>query len=327
MEDSVIPSIVQKRVEHPEYYVVSANVVNQPLLSWVHWNLNAIHPYLPEMNNTYGITDADIDWRASKLPEWEGPDLEEFNLDDWEPEERDGVHRWLPVAPGKKNHVLDHTPIQNTEYHPYGRGWTQWKIGAQEHFSFLENLEKDELFHYKFGTWDFQYDRMGIQFVAMMGKDINRAKPIEADDENHFSCTMTRKLGRRKFRRAFSRIMLTSIDGVADGRGIAVHYSFGSQRAGMDKTDILERYRSFARENICEDPMLWTPEQEEREIKEEEEQKKQEERKKKELEAAKKKEEERKKKEAEQAKKEKEEQQHQQEQKDAQLKQEEANLP
>jgi hypothetical protein len=199
MEDSVIPSIVQKRVEHPEYYIVSANVVNQPLLSWVHWNLQAIHPYLPEFNRTYRIPGTEVDWRASKLPDWEGPDLEGFNLDDWEPEDGDRVHRWLPVGRSKYHHILDHTPIENTEYHPYGRGWTQWKIGAQEHFSFLQNLEKDELFHYKFGTWDFQYDRMGIQFVAMMGKDINAAKPIEADDENHFSCTMTRQLGRRKF--------------------------------------------------------------------------------------------------------------------------------
>ncbi|KAH7129996.1 hypothetical protein B0J13DRAFT_588213 [Dactylonectria estremocensis] len=240
MEDSVIPSIIQKKVEHPEHYIVSANVVNQPLLSWVHWSLNAVKPYLPELNRTSPMINSSMDWRPSQLPYW--TEYQNFNLDEWEPSDH-GLHRWLPLNRTKHN-ILDNTPIKQAEYNAFGRGWTQWKMGAQEHYSFLENLEKDELWQYKFDTWDFQFERMGIQFIAMMGHDINIAKPIEADDENHFSCTMTRQLGR---------------GAVADGRGLAVHYSFGSQREGMRKTDVLERYRAFAQENICAGPMLWFP--------------------------------------------------------------------
>ncbi|KAM5342788.1 hypothetical protein ACJ41O_013754 [Fusarium nematophilum] len=248
VEDSVIPSIIKKKIEHPEYYVVSANVVNQPLLSWVHWNLGAVKPYLPEVNRKGGVTSFSIgnskkyDWHASTLPAWKGPST--FTLEEWEADERQ--HRWLPVK-GSPDHILDMTPIESTEYHPMGRGWTEWKIGAQEHYSLFENLEKNHLSQYKFDTWDFQYERMGIQFIAMLGKDINIAKPIEADDENHFSCNMPRQLGRHA---------------VADGRGVAAHYSFGSQRGGMDRTDVLDRYRAFARDHICTDPMLWTPEDE-----------------------------------------------------------------
>ncbi|KAF4976568.1 hypothetical protein FZEAL_6779 [Fusarium zealandicum] len=245
MEDSVIPSIIKKRVEHPEYYAVSANVVNQPLLSWVHWNLGAVKPYLPEVNRKGAIVSFDItdwkkyDWHASTMPAWKGPNP--FTLEEWEADDKQ--HRWLPVK-GSPDHILDMTPIEQTEYHPMGRGWTEWKIGAQEHYSFFENLENNRLSQYKFDTWDFQYERMGIQFIAIMGKDINIAKPIEADDENHFSCTMPRQLGRHA---------------IADGRGIAAHYSFGSQRGGMERTDILDRYRAFARDNICAGPMLWNP--------------------------------------------------------------------
>ncbi|KAJ4270548.1 hypothetical protein NW762_002236 [Fusarium torreyae] len=246
MEDSVIPSIVKKKVDHPEYYIVSANVINQPLLSWVHWNLGAIRPYLPEVNSAGQVVSSDdkdlkkVSWSPADLPPWHGP--EQFLLEKWEPDDK--KHRWLPLDKGGADHILDTTPIEATEYHPMGRGWTEWKIGAQEHFSFFENLWKKKLSAYKFDTWDFQYERMGIQFVAILGRDINRAKPIEADDENHFSCNMPRQLGRHA---------------VADGRGVVAHYSFGSQRGGMDRTDILDRYRSFARENICAGPMLWTP--------------------------------------------------------------------
>lgn len=57
-------------------------------------------------------------------------------------------------------------------------------------------------------------------------------------------------------------IFLTNvIDAVAGGRGVVAHYSFGSQRAGMDQTDILDRYRSFAHNHICAEPMLWTPDE------------------------------------------------------------------
>lgn len=199
MEDSVIPSIIQTKLAHPEYYVVSANVVNQPLLSWVHWNFGAVKAYLPEVDDNgepiLARRNKSMNWRTSALPAWKGPD--DFNALEWSPAE-DGLHRWLPLR-RKASHVLDKTPIEETEYNAYGRGWTKWQIGAQEHFSFLENLEKNELYQYKFGTWDFQYDRMGIQFVAMMGRDINIAKPIPSDDENHFSCEMTRKTGRREY--------------------------------------------------------------------------------------------------------------------------------
>ena len=200
MEDSVIPSIVKKKVDHPEYYVVSANVVNQPILSWVHWNLGAIRPYLPEIDSSSKTVPVESsgmkkgEWSPLNLPPWSGP--EAFALEGWEPEGT--KHRWLPLDNGGKDHILDSTPIETTEYNPMGRGWTEWKIGAQEHFSFFENLWKKKLSAYKFGTWDFQYERMGIQFVALLGRDINRAKPIEADDENYFTCAVPRALGRRK---------------------------------------------------------------------------------------------------------------------------------
>ena len=51
------------------------------------------------------------------------------------------------------------------------------------------------------------------------------------------------------------------IDAVADGGGVVSHYSFGVQLDGMDKTDVLDRYRSYAKQNVCKTPMLWTEEE------------------------------------------------------------------
>ncbi len=43
----------------------------------------------------------------------------------------------------------------------------------------------------------------------------------------------------------------SNTDAIVDGRAMAAHYSFGPQAEGMAKTDVLDRYRSFAEENIC----------------------------------------------------------------------------
>ncbi|KAK5988603.1 hypothetical protein PT974_10089 [Cladobotryum mycophilum] len=242
IEDTVIPSVVSTKASHPEYYVVSANVVNQPLISWIHWNLGAVKPYLPELNKAYPAPKpgSKLDWRPSLLPSWQGKD--NFEVKDWSPPDHQR-HRWLPVK-GKADHVLDNTPIMETEYDPFGPGWKKWQVAAQEHLSLFENIESGELDRYRFRTWDFQLKRMGIQFICMLGKDINLAKPIAGDDEHHFAVTMPERTGRHA---------------VADGAGVVSHYSFGPQSGHekIEQTDILDRYRSYAEEFICEGPMLW----------------------------------------------------------------------
>ncbi|KAF3073260.1 hypothetical protein Trihar35433_9487 [Trichoderma harzianum] len=244
IEDSAIPSIVTTRAEHPEFFVVSSNVINQPLISWIHWNLGAVKAYLPELNKAYPAPQpgSKLNWRPSLLPSWQGAD--DFQVSEWNPPDHQ-KHRWLPVK-GHSDHILDRTPIVETEYDPFGPGWKKWQVAAQEHYSLFENIENNNLRQYRFGTWDFQLKRMGIQFTCMMGKDINLAKPIAADDEHHFAVTMPEQTGRHA---------------VADGGGVVAHFSFGAQAGDerIEQTDVLDRYRVYAEENICKGPLLWDP--------------------------------------------------------------------
>jgi len=240
MEDTVIPTIAHTKSSHPEYFLVSANIINQPALSWVHYHLGAVKPYLPELEPPAPRTDipqeSHIDWRASKLPDWSGP--KDFKMDlTWKSPYR--KHRWLPVKP-ESNKTIEDTPIISTNYAPFGPARTHWTIGAQQHYSFLDNLEKNEIYRYKFHTWDYANERMGIQLMAIMGDDINLVKPIIKDDETYFTEEIPKRLKRHA---------------VLDGRAVAVHYSFFTQTNSMNTTDILDRYRSFAREHICTSPL------------------------------------------------------------------------
>ncbi|KAH7323065.1 hypothetical protein B0I35DRAFT_350422 [Stachybotrys elegans] len=242
IEDSTIPALVQTKFARPDTYIVGANVINQAMFSWMHYNMGAVKSYLPDPSQ-YMMPGPglDVDWRDSTLPAWEGPD--DFDAFEWAPPE--GKHRWLPTR-GRTHHVLDRTPIARTEYSPGGPGWEFWQIAAQEHYSFFDNLERGEMDRYRFHTWDFQYARMGIQFIIIMGRDINAAKPIDGDDEHHFSVTMPQRTGRHA---------------IADGRGVVAHYSYFTTYDGLGRTDVMDRYRSFAKQHICASPMLWSPEQ------------------------------------------------------------------
>lgn len=53
---------------------------------------------------------------------------------------------------------------------------------AQQHYSFLENLEKDELWRHALDTWDAQYNRASINLMAMTGDDLVDMGIYSADE-------------------------------------------------------------------------------------------------------------------------------------------------
>ena len=243
---------MKRKVEHPEYIIVSANLVVQFAFAWIHYHLGAIHPYLPELD-PYKSKKPTSSWRKSELPFWVGP--EDYNVTNYTDP---AYHRWLPLAPGTGS--TDSTPIAQTKYMVGGSGWDDWKVGAQQHYSFLENLEKGELWRYVFDMWDVQYDRLSINFMAIMGDDIVAMSPMPKDDEELITQKYSKKTGRRELLlfvlMVFYANLFSTIDVVVDGHGLAVHNGYwvmASQegKPGIDSTDILDRYRAYAAENVC----------------------------------------------------------------------------
>ncbi len=201
-EDHTIAAIVKRKLEHPEYAVVSANVINQPALAWVHYHLGAQHPYMPEMKPPPGFNAKESerplpDWRASKLPRWNGNRHQVVNMHTKAPFKG---HRWLPLGPSAE---IERTPLgalgtsKSFEYAPNGTSFRSWAIAAQTHYSFFENLEKEELWRYKFDIWDYHYERISINFLAFMGDDIV-AHPVRGSDEQYLTVSLPKKLKKRK---------------------------------------------------------------------------------------------------------------------------------
>lgn len=230
IDEHAIPELVDARMKHPDAFIVSANIVNNPLLGWVHYRMGALHPYLPEM--TAPSPSAAAEWRASKQPSWTGPKDFRFGLDKPPPFEG---HRWLPVR--DSSHSIRDTPVAEIQYDAFGTGWNKWAIGAQEHASFLENLEKDQLDLYRTTSkiWDFSGDRLSINFIAVWGDDIVDNSPIAQDDEPAITMDIPKKLGRSS---------------IVASHALVTHFTFG-QQTELEQTNLLARYSAYAHEKIC----------------------------------------------------------------------------
>ena len=190
--DSTIKTMVEAKVAHPEKLLVSANTINNPAMSWVHYHLmGAILPYLPEFARLTNQTEGS--WRASELPFWHDSD-DFYHRERFNPPSVN--HRWLPLGPG---YTLDGTPITKTEYSTWGPGWNNWAIAAQEHYSFLEHLEYNDLEKYQYHhPWDYQHERLSINLICIWGDDIVENLGF-TDDEPFLTVELPKKLGRRKF--------------------------------------------------------------------------------------------------------------------------------
>ncbi|KAJ9609654.1 hypothetical protein H2200_005982 [Cladophialophora chaetospira] len=238
-EDETIPRIVSMKLAHPEYWLVSANMINSPLMGWVHYHLGAVHPYLPELTDYKpGFFDKSKPrrkpWSYREYPAWTGPGNYSFGLQKEPP--YDG-HRWLRL-PNESD--LYRTPIWEIEYHPFGTGLKSWAIAAQQHYSFLENLADNKLDVYRMGAetvdhpaskpWFTDGRRLSINFIAIWSDDVLDNLPMDDVDEEWLTMILPKRLHRQ---------VAVNTD------ALAVHFSFGTQ-PGVEKTDLLARYRDYA---------------------------------------------------------------------------------
>ena len=122
-----------------------------------------------------------------------------------------------------------------TDWTDHRASWGNWAVVAQEHYSFLDNLERGELDRYHFDNWDYHYERLSINLIAIWGDDIVNNRPIPSDDEKWLTMDLSKELGRHV---------------VVDGKALASHYAFRGQK-GLESTDVLDRYRLYAQEEIC----------------------------------------------------------------------------
>ena len=232
--DDTIPRIVTLKLSNPSYLLVSANIINSPLMGWVHYHMGAQHPYFPELieppTTVSLLPSKSIPWRPSSHPLWTGPDEYYVPLDLEPPY---SGHRWLRLANDSDIH---RTPMAETEYRTWGTALKSWPIAAQTHYSFLENLELDQLDLYKSSRpWLTDYKRLSINFMTLWADDVLDNLPMDTVDEEWLTINLPRGLGKSV---------------AVEMEALAAHFTFGTQ-GGVGKTDLLVRYKGYADEMVC----------------------------------------------------------------------------
>lgn len=243
IHDDAIPRMVHSLMAHPEALDVAANIVNSPLTNWLHYHTNAVLPYLPDMKNA-SSPQLD-DWRPSKLPKYDGELKDEWDFPNRPQPFKVGEpggppflnQRWLPLENTSEN--LLKTPIaKGNSYDPFGKGWLEWTMAAQQHYSLLDHMEKEDFGVYwagnQDGIWNMQYGRYNLNFLAIWGKNVALGD-VGSDDEQDLTVTIPKKLKRPC---------------IVDTHAIIGHYSFGTTPE-LEATDLLQRYRLYANEKVC----------------------------------------------------------------------------
>ncbi|KAH8691888.1 hypothetical protein BGW36DRAFT_400048 [Talaromyces proteolyticus] len=213
--NDAIERIVQTKIEHPEAFAVSANIINNPPLSFMHYHMGALHPYFPDIPEGF---DLNIPWRPSAYPNWTGPSDFEWSLD------------YMPPP----------SPPITLTYEVWGPTYESWAIASQQHYSLLENIENDQLDLYKFNLqWDMKGERIRMNFLAILGDDVLDTDPFNwpsnQGDEDMLILKLPHDLGRP--------ILI-------EGTALAAHFNYMHQ-GGVTTTDLLERYTSLAAEEVC----------------------------------------------------------------------------
>ncbi|KAJ5570493.1 uncharacterized protein N7459_009923 [Penicillium hispanicum] len=256
MEDNAIPRLVTTLIKNPDALTVSANIVNNPAIGWLQYHMGAVHPYIPEVDpkGNHVATRENGIWRASDLPvernsPWELPNMEEF-FSAWGVESDDEIpkHRWVPTT----NSIMQ-TPIALSQYDPYGPNLQYWALGAQAHYSLLQNIEENKTSRYFIihgndkasglaSTWRMTGTRLSINFMAIRGRDVLEYMEsiVVGDDEVNLTVDLPLAIGRSV---------------LVETTSLGAHFNFGPQKH-LAKSDILERYHNYANERVCPGSIL-----------------------------------------------------------------------
>ncbi|KAH6881112.1 hypothetical protein B0T10DRAFT_411293 [Thelonectria olida] len=231
IDDNAIPQLVTQKINNPDDFVVSANIINNPPLGFMHYRMGALHPYLPEIDMPNDISES---WEPSQHPFWDGPSDFTWPLDKDPPYHH---HRWLRVHDDK---MMAQTPAAQLKYEIWDDSYTSWAIAAQMHYSLLENIETDNLDSYKFNKpWNMNGERIRINFMCVYADDILDTDikhwPEDRGDEDMIVIDLPQKLRRPV---------------VVLGEALGAHFQYSAQPKLAD-TDLLSRYSALAQDRAC----------------------------------------------------------------------------
>ncbi|KAI1428943.1 hypothetical protein F5Y12DRAFT_782212 [Xylaria sp. FL1777] len=284
IHQDAIPQLVHTRLAVPHAFAVSAHLVNSPITGMEQFHHNVIYPFVPDPDKKPSYSASET-WRLSQLDKYPENKLKKLKS-----ASNDNImypkvpYRGHPfVLLSEDNFDLLHTSMGRYDQNPgpdfiaFSPVWKSWAMAAQQQYSLLYNLEKNQISRYFFGRpatypdnakgpdrnttvsapklegkpilggeqiFDTQFRRYNLNFCAVWGSDIKKHLPMKDDDEDAITRLIPRETG-RPF--------------IIDTRAVVGHFSFFTQAKELRQTDLLDRWRAFANEAVCQPYNLKKP--------------------------------------------------------------------
>lgn len=141
IEDNVIPTIVNTKLQNPDTSIISANVIHQPAVAEFHRRPGVLLPQLPDTE--LSTLDSGISSERSWNPLW--------------PYWTDVLKSWFSS---------DDASTATSDFASATETYA-WLSQAQQHNSFLHHLERNELQTYKFPLWKNPPGEVSGAFVVL----------------------------------------------------------------------------------------------------------------------------------------------------------------
>ncbi|KAI1172614.1 hypothetical protein F4777DRAFT_590431 [Nemania sp. FL0916] len=281
-----IPQLVSTRIAEPHPFAVSANLVNSPLTGYKHYDIGAIHQFLPDPNIKPSRRAAQL-WRPSDwdiFPKEHVTGIHENSTANEITDEMINTHIFAePPYEGHPWLLLEDVddpllktpmginklsiPARGAES-AYGAAWSSWMIAAQQQYSLLRNLELNAMWRYHFGT-KIEYpqggnasaDAAALKFLDPYNQ-MPGAEQLYDTQYIRYNLNFVALWG-HDIKNALpiagddeqdltvTKPVLFQRPFVIDTRAVIGHLSFFPQHDGIRQTDLIDRWRAFANEMIC----------------------------------------------------------------------------
>lgn len=179
-------------------------------------------------NTIYIRLDDDIVWTENNFVE----NLVKFRIDN--------PDYFLIFGNIINNAVIDH--IHQKQGIPYSKyienqclsktGWESSTICEEKHINFINNLNNNNIEKYKFDRYETIGQRISINAICWFGKDFKEFSGIVDKNEEPWLSEIAPSQRNKKI--------------CVCGNALCVHYAFWVQREYMDKTDILQKYKTIS---------------------------------------------------------------------------------
>lgn len=143
ISDGALEEMVAEKLRN-RFWLVSANVVNHPLLSPVHAHRGALHAFIQENNYDNLSVHDSVEWRTKKTAPVVVPWTPEF-VTERNDSIAENLHQWAPLVTDPPATGVQTLAQQDMRfgYEPFDPcSLKSWKCATVAHYSLFQNLEE-----------------------------------------------------------------------------------------------------------------------------------------------------------------------------------------